>query len=67
MATVFPQSIHHHPLAQRLDAHVQLMPCRQLLHRERRTEIQVMLAHQRHNGSTECLTVAVIAPVTTLA
>ena len=23
MATVFPQSIHHHPLAQRLDAHVQ--------------------------------------------
>jgi hypothetical protein len=48
-------------LPQRLKAQTQAVPRSQLLHRERRAEIAIVLAHHAQNSSPEGLSVPVIA------
>jgi hypothetical protein len=54
-------------LPQCLDAQAQAVPRRQLLHRERRAEIAIVLVYQAQNSSPEGLSVPMIARTATFA
>ena len=61
MPTIHPQPIPDHPLPQCLDAQAQAVPCRQLLHRERRAEIAIVLAKaERFSSVYNRQTVAIL-------
>src|SRR5580700_6247397 len=61
VAAVDPQPLRHHPLPQCLDADPQTVTCAQFFRRQRRSEIDVMFAHQAQQRGAEGLATLAVA------